>query len=171
MRAATLGIASVCAAIAVGVLAAWANPMRMAQTRPALGVAAGAHGLAAASGPLAAGDVLARTVVLTNQGADPLQSVSATVASAGSPVPGLQLRIDRCPTAWTVAAGALVCHGRPRAVVGWTPVSGNTLQLAGRPGLAPGRSLQLRISVRLPAAVNAAAEGQEAALRWTFSGA
>jgi spore coat-associated protein N len=141
--------------------------------RPALAVAAGAHGLAAASGRLAAGDVLARTVVLTNRGANPLQSVSATVTPAGSALAthGLELRIDRCSTAWTVAGGALRCQGRSSPVVGWLRMPKAPLQLAGPSGLAPGSRLELRISVRLPAATGNAMEGQEGALQWTFTGA
>jgi hypothetical protein len=171
VRAVTLAVASVCAAIAAGVIAAWANPLRMAEARPALQVSAGAHGLTAPSGGLAPGDVLARTVVLTNHGANPLQSVSATVASAGSGVRGLQVRIDRCPTPWTMAGGVLVCRGRPSVVTGWQGMPNRPLQLAGRSGLAPGARLELRISVRLPAAAGNAQEGREGALQWTFSGA
>ena len=173
MRMLTLAIACVCAAMAAGAISAWASQLRIGVQRPALEVWAGVRGLDDASRALAPGDVLERTVTLVNTGAHRTRTLAASVGATPSALTagGLQLRVDSCAAAWTAVRGTLVCRAARGTVMGWAALPSGPIRLTGGRGLAPGASLRLRISLRLPASAGRALAGRAASLSWTFSGA
>jgi hypothetical protein len=130
------------------------------------------RGLDDSSSALAAGDVLERTVTLVNTGAHRMRTLVANVDDAPSALTagGLQLRIDSCAAAWRPVRGALVCPTGRRGMMGWAAVSSGPIPLDTHRGLAPGASLRLRISLRVPATAGRPLAGRATSLSWTFSG-
>ena len=82
---------------------------------------------------------------------------------------GLQIRVDRCSTAWTVGTGAAPrCAGRVSEIVGWRPLaaSRSPWQLGSLPA---GSSEFLRVSLQLPADASSALAGRRTTLEYRFT--
>ena len=134
----------------------------------------GTLGLDADASNLVAGDVIARTATLENRGKGALGAISLSVDVTHSSGldrdrSGLQIRVDRCSTAWTAGTGAaLRCAGRVSEVVGWRPLaaSRSPWQLGG----LPAKSMEyLRVSLQLPADAGPALAGRRTTLEYRFT--
>jgi spore coat-associated protein N len=134
----------------------------------------GTLGLDANAANLAAGDLVARTATLENRGKGAIGAITLDVDVTRSSGldrdrSGLQIRVDRCSTAWAVGTGsALRCAGRVSEVVGWRPLaaSRSPWQLGS---LAAGSSEFLRVSLQLPADASSALAGRRTALEYRFT--
>jgi hypothetical protein len=171
-RALAPAIAGVSAVIVIGCVSAFAAVPRARAAKPLLVVRPGIRGLSVAAGSLAPGDTVQRTAILVNAGAGLMSGVSAAVSPSASsaPPPKLQVRVDRCPVAWMLSGSRLVCAKPSVQLAGWQTPTGRPMSLAGSAGLKPLATLQLRLSVRLPASLGAASEAQTGAVSWTFTG-
>jgi hypothetical protein len=169
-RALALAIAGVSTVIVIGGVSAFAAASRASVAKPHLVVRPGVRGLSVAAGPLAAGDMVQRTAILVNEGTTVMHvvSASATPSAVSAPPAGLQVRVDRCPVAWTASGATVVCPKASVQLARWQTPTGRPISLASA-GLKPGATLQLRVSVRLPASLGAASAGKAGRLAWTFT--
>jgi hypothetical protein len=134
----------------------------------------GSLGLDADADNLAAGDVVARTATLENRGKGAIGAIALTVGVTRSSGldrdrSGLQIRVDRCSTAWTAGTGlALRCTGRVAEVVGWRPLaaSRSPWQLGSLPAKS---SMYLRVSLQLPADASATLGGRSTTIEYRFT--
>jgi hypothetical protein len=127
----------------------------------------GTLGLDADASDIAAGDVVARTATLENRGRGAIGAIALSVdATAGS---GLQIRVDRCSTAWAGGPGiALRCPGRDSELVGWHPLAAS--RSPWQLGSLPSRSSEyLRVSLRLPADAPSAVSGRRTTIEYRFT--
>jgi hypothetical protein len=133
---------------------------------------AGALGLAVPLPPLAAGDVRERTVTVRGRTRDPIAALALTITDAGGSTlqrRTLELRVDRCSRPWTATpTRTLRCPGTLQQLIGWHPASDDVPDRSVG-GVAPGASVWLRISTRLPATAPAAVEGLAMHLQYRFT--
>lgn len=170
-RALALAIAGVSSVIVVGGVSAFAAVSRTNMAPPRLIVRPGVRGVSVVAAPLAPGDTVQRTATPVNAGTTVMHVVAVTVrpSTASAPPPGLQVRVDRCPVAWTLSGATLVCSKPSVKLAGWQTLKGQPLSLLISAGLKPGAMLQLRLSVRLPSSLGQASAGRAGRITWTFT--
>ena len=134
----------------------------------------GSLGLNADASALAAGDVVARTATLENRGKGGIGAIALDVGITHSSAldrdrSGLQIRVDRCSTAWTVGTGAaLRCAGRVSDIVGWRPLAAS--RSPWQLGSLPAKSTEyLRVSLQLPADAPSTLAGRRTTLEYRFT--
>ncbi|MEZ0163915.1 TasA family protein [Kineococcus sp. LSe6-4] len=157
---------------------------------------AGSAGFTSVVGDLAPGDVVNRYVQLQNTGTLPGQGLTLRLADSSptllttSATKGLQVTVNECPVAWTVATGTCttsapgvpgtgvpVLAQTPAATLASTSVAPPSLS---GPGLAPGATRYFQVSLTLPSATNddvsvngvaptGSVQGLSAGLTWTFA--
>jgi hypothetical protein len=134
----------------------------------------GTLGLDADAEDLAAGDLVARTATLENRGKGAIAAIALSVSVTHSSTldrdrSGLQIRVDRCSTAWTAGIGAaLRCAGRVSQIVGWRPLaaSRSPWQLGS---LSAQSTEYLRVSIQLPADASSALANRRTTLEYQFT--
>jgi hypothetical protein len=170
-RALALAIAGVSLVIVIGGVSAFAAVSRASVAKPLLVIRPGVRGLSVPAAPLAPGDTVQRTATLVNGGSTVMHAVWATVtpSAVSAPPAGLQVRMDRCRVAWTLSGSTLVCSKASVQVAGWRTPNGRAISLPAAAGLKPGATIQLRVSVRLPATAGAASAGRAGKITWTFT--
>ena len=78
---------------------------------------------------------------------------------------GLQVAVDRCSVAWSLAGPSATCAGTTTAVAADGPVLGRfALPSAGSAALVPGGVDHLRLVLRLPTTAPSTLQGRSAAL-------
>jgi len=134
----------------------------------------GSLGLDADADGVAAGDVVARTATLENRGKGAIGAIALSVNVTRSSVldrdrSGLQIRVDRCSTAWTAGTGAaLRCAGRVSEIVGWRPLAAS--RSPWQLGSLPAKSFEyLRVSLQLPASASSTLAGSSTTLEYRFT--
>jgi hypothetical protein len=134
----------------------------------------GSLGLNADASTLAAGDVVARTATLENRGKGGIGAIALDVDITHSSAldrdrSGLQIRVDRCSTAWTVGTGtALRCSGRVSEIVGWRPLAAS--RSPWQLGSLPGKQTEwLRVSLQLPADAASDLAGRRTTIQYRFT--
>jgi hypothetical protein len=134
----------------------------------------GALGLGTDADDVAAGDVVARTATLENQGKGAIAAIALSVGVTRSSVldrdrSGLQIRVDRCSTPWTAGTGsALRCAGRVSEVVGWRPLAAS--RSPWQLGSLPAKSSEyLRVSLQLPADASSTLAGRTTTIQYRFT--
>ena len=126
------------------------------------------------------GDIIARGVVLSNTGDQALSAISLTTTASPSSVldtdasNGLQMKIEKCSTAWTEGGTAPAytysCSGSKTTVLAQQPVVGANLALNGLSALTNGQSDNLVVSLSLPAAADNTFQGKTSVINFAFTG-
>lgn len=125
-------------------------------------------------------DTVQRTVDLTNSGTQNLSTLTVTTAATLSSLLtsdatfGLQLKIDRCATAWVEAGVApaytYTCVGGSTVALASLPVIQTTAALAGTTALTAGATDHLRITLTFPTLAGNLLQGQSSIIGFTFNG-
>jgi predicted ribosomally synthesized peptide with SipW-like signal peptide len=149
----------------------------------ALGAPGAANRLDVGASGLLPGDSMQRAVDLTNDGAvgsDNLGSVTLTTSASPSSlldtdaVNGLQMKIDKCSTAWTEAGTApaytYTCSGTTSSVVSSQKVIGANIALAGLASMAAQQTDHLLVTLTLPSSAGNTFQGLSSSLTYTFVG-
>lgn len=102
-------------------------------------------------GPLVPGASVERIADLTNTGSVGIGELQLAVTGTdtGTPSDGVQVTIDRCSDAWTVAGPVFTCTGTATPIAADRPLTG-IVGLAGSPAFATGAVDHLRFTFRLP---------------------
>jgi hypothetical protein len=148
-------------------------------------IALGAAGTAANRLTVAAtgvvpGDTIARGVTLSNTGDQALSAITLTTAATTSSVldtdtnNGLQLKIEKCSTAWTEAGTApaytYTCSGTKTTVLAQQPVVGANMALNGLSALTNGQNDNLVVTLSLPSAADNSFQGKTSVINFAFTG-
>jgi hypothetical protein len=126
------------------------------------------------------GDTIARGVVLSNTGDQALSAISLTTTASPSSVldtdtsNGLQMKIEKCSTAWTEGGTAPAytysCSGTKTTVLAQQAVVGANLALNGLSALTNGQSDNLVVTLSLPAAADNTFQGKTSVINFAFTG-
>ena len=129
---------------------------------------------------LVPGDTVQRSFDLTNSGDQNLASISFTSTASPSSLldsdgaNGLQMVIDRCPSAWTESgtspAFTYSCGGSTTTIVGSRPVIAAGLSMAGLSALTTGGTDHLRVTLTLPSGSGNSLQGLSSTLTYSFVG-
>jgi spore coat-associated protein N len=177
----------IAAALVGGTYATWMSTVSQAQTITSgtVQIALGATGAATnrlniATGMLAPGDTVSRTVDLTNTGTLPLGSITLTTTATTSSkldtdlVNGLQLQIDACSAPWTESGTSPgfsdTCGGTATVALAFQPLLGSNLDLGSLNALAPGGTDHLRVSLHFPATADNTFQSQTSVVSYAFTG-
>jgi spore coat-associated protein N len=177
----------IAAALVGGTYATWMSTVSQAQTitTGTVQIALGATGAATnhlniATGMLAPGDTVSRTVDLTNTGTLPLGSITLTTTATTSskldtdPVNGLQLQVDACSAPWTESGSApafsYTCGGTATVTLASQPLIGSNLDLGSLNALAPGGTDHLRVALAFPATADNTFQSQTSVVSYAFTG-
>ena len=126
------------------------------------------------------GDTVQRVFKLSNAGTQNFSAVTLTTAAAApsslldsDTTNGLQMVIDKCPTAWNEAgsgpAYTYTCTGSVSTVLASVPVIGSNLPLAGLTALTAGSSDYLRVTLTFPTGAGNALQGASSTVGFTFT--
>ena len=125
------------------------------------------------------GDTMQRAVKISNTSSTTMGSITLTTSATTSspldsdPTNGLQMVIDKCPTAWTESGSSpaftYTCSGTPSAVVATRAIIGSNLTLTGV-GLTPGSADYLRVTLTLPTSADNTFQGKTSVIQYSFTG-
>jgi spore coat-associated protein N len=122
------------------------------------------------------GDSVEKLATLSNTGNSALNNITLT---AGTTTPsllttdttdGLQLTIEACSVAWTVAAGEDTCSDVKTTVLATGPVIGADKALAGLNALASGATDNLKVTTSLPTTADNDFQGAASTITFDFTG-
>jgi spore coat-associated protein N len=142
--------------------------------------ATSANRLSVAATGIVPTDTIQRAVDLTNTGSQNLASLSLTTTAPTSSllntssVMGLQLKIDRCSTAWTEAGVApaytYTCSGSSAVALASTAVIGSAISLSNITATTAGATDHLKITLSLPVGADNTLQGQSSVINFAFNG-
>ncbi|GAB2854521.1 TasA family protein [Nocardioides pacificus] len=139
------------------------------------------QGLGVAATGMVPGDRIERAVTLTRSGSELFGTVSLTTASVATPTPsilttnttmGLQLAVDSCDKAWTVAADkSLTCSGITTSVLASSPVVAANRPLGSVTTALNNEAIKvanLRVTLALPTAADDTFQGKSDSISFKF---
>ncbi len=146
----------------------------------ALGTPGAANRIAVAATGIVPGDTIQRAAVLTNGGSQDMSAITLTAAATTSSLldtdttNGLQVKIDKCSTAWveagTAPAYTYTCGGTTTTVLATRPVVGANLALTGLSTLNAAGVDNLRVTVSLPTGADNTFQNKSSVIGFTFTG-
>jgi hypothetical protein len=147
-----------------------------------LGGVGGANRLTVGASGLLPGDTLQRVVDLNNTsgaGSDNLGAISLTTTATptslldSDAVNGLQMKVEKCPTAWveagTAPAYTYSCSGAVTTVLAQRAVIGSNLDLGTVAALTTGGSDHLRVTLSLPTTAPNTMQSLASSIDYTFN--
>ncbi len=144
-----------------------------------LGPAAGANRYEIDVVGMVPGDTIQGAATLNNTGNQNLSAITLTTAATTSSLldtdsNGLQLKVERCSTAWTEGGTApaytYTCPGTLSTVLAQRPVVGTNMALPGLSATTAGASDNLKVTMSLPAAAGNAFQNQSSVVSFSFTG-
>jgi hypothetical protein len=177
----------IAAALIGGTYATWMSTVSQAQTITSgtVQIALGATGavtnrLNIATGMLAPGDTVYRTVDVTNSGTLALGTITLTTTATTSskldtdPTNGLQLKVDACSAAWTEIgtspAFSYTCAGTTTLTLASQPLIGSNLDLGALNALTPGGTDHLRVTLLFPTTADNTFQSKSSVVSYAFTG-
>lgn len=175
------------AALIGGTFATWMSTVSQAQTVTSgtVKIELGATGAATnrlnvATGAIAPGDTIERSVDLTNTGTLALAGVTLTTTATTSSVldtdttNGLQMKIDSCSVPWTESGTApsfsYACSGGTTASVSSQPLIESNLPLGALNALTAAGTDHLRVSLTFPATADDTFQAKTSVISYEFTG-
>ncbi|MDI3193571.1 TasA family protein [Pseudarthrobacter sp. AL07] len=122
------------------------------------------------------GDSVEKIATLSNTGNSALNNITLTTSTTTpsllttNTTDGLQLTVESCSVAWTVAAGVDTCSGTTTTVLATSPVVGANRPLAGLAALASGSADYLKVTTTLPTTAGNTFQGAASTIAFDFTG-